>query len=432
MSASLALLGQPELPAPIANTIDLARTAPPELFADAVLKLAESGKIPEGEARTRLLQEVFMAAGRAQEPVRLRPVPGLPKDSRAVFRAKASELGLDSLSLEARTIRLLSKSEPGVARQLFESAAHPAIERLPCEDPLIPDASAYMEMAGLIAREGMPVETLRDALDGAKSPIEIAAFANAIEPLSLAPEEWQALLSALAAKMEATAPDYRSFTLSIASLREPLEKLASRVSSGNAPELRTAFRRYLTTQMSAARCDEDFGNAREIVEWFNSEFRGTLDPIAESEIEPSQRMNTFLSESYFASPDAKPIAGAFARLKVKPDAGDPAWRVLLADFLRDFTAWTPAGSEIDAFHQKLVVLRGLLELLPSGDERDQVIAQSISVLQTSRAERLFPAEWLMQVKSLVDAAGPDGSKFLDAFRGSGDPGLALFARDSGA
>jgi hypothetical protein len=411
-----------QLPPAVANLVDLARTAPPELFADAIARLIEDGKLPAGEARIDLLKEAFAAAARAQEPFRLKPVPGLPADSRAVFRSKASELELDSLSLRLRLLKLLSKSELEEAPALFATVAHPSVERTPCEDPLIPDASAYMEMAGLVARTNPQVDLLRSALDGAKSPAEVAAFVNAILPLTFEPEQWQALLGALAAKMEAVMPDYRSFTISVASMREPFETLTMRAADKgyDASVLPRAFRRFLTNQMSGPRCDEDFGDARPLVEWFNASFRGTLDPIADSEIEPSQRLGTFQAESYFAAPDAKQVADEFAKLKANPAA--PA-----TDFLRDFSAWVPTGSDIDVFHQRMAVLRGLLDILPQGPERDQAIAQCLNVLATSRVERLFPAEWLLQVKALVGAAGSDSARLTDAFRASGDPGLVLFA-----
>jgi hypothetical protein len=434
----IGLMGQQPLPASVANIVDLARTAPPELFADSILKLIEKDAIPPGENRTKLLTEALDAAGRAQEPVRLKPVPGLPPDNRAIFRAKASELELDRLTLQMRIVKAISGSDAALARRWFESAGHPVLETPACEDPLIPDPSIYMETAGLIARtafsvsektDGKQAEFLRSALETAKSPADVAAFVRALEPLTFAPMQWQLLLGALAAKMEAVAPDYRSFAISAGTMREPLEKIAAHAGEAKADTsvLARGFRRYLTNQMSAPRCDEDFGEGRPTVEWFNASFRGDLEPIADGEIEASRRLGTFQVESYFAAPDALRISQSFARLKAAPQPGAPAWTSLLSNFLREYAAWTPAGSDIDQFHQRLVVLRGLLELAPAGAERDQIIAEALNVLRTSRAETLFPAEWLLQVKALVEAAGPDSGRFLDAFRGSGDAGLALFA-----
>src|SRR5215471_13157444 len=85
----------------------LARTAPPEIFADSIVKLVESGKITGVDAQKTLLESAFAAAGQAREPIRLIPLPGLGPDNRASFRGRASDLQLDVLSLQTRVLRAL-------------------------------------------------------------------------------------------------------------------------------------------------------------------------------------------------------------------------------------------------------------------------------------------------------------------------------------
>src|ERR1700689_889108 len=125
----------------VQTLVELARTAPPELTADAILRLAEDGTLPVGGPRSELLEEAFKTAERAQEPVPLIPVPGLPPNPRAMFRSQASELRLDALSLQSRVFKLVLRTDPEAARRLFESMKHPALEPRPCEDPFFADAS---------------------------------------------------------------------------------------------------------------------------------------------------------------------------------------------------------------------------------------------------------------------------------------------------
>ena len=101
---------------------------------------------------------------------------------------------------------------------------------------------------------------------------------------------------------------------------------------------------------------------------------------------------------------------------------------MLSDFLRDFSMWTPPGSEMDVFHQRAIVWRGLLELILPGPDRDQVIGQTLDLLKSSRAETLAPGEWMVQV-GLLKSAG--GQPLVEAFQASGDPGLTLFAAVDG-
>lgn len=434
---------EPDLPEAVRNVIELARSGSPEIFADTIARLAESGSIPMGSKRNDLLEEAFAAASRAHESMPWMAVPGLGPDNRAIFRSKASALGLDATSLENRLMKIVTSSDPVKARQLFESVPHPMVETRPCDDPLVPDASGYYEMAAEVAQVGFSpqekkderhIQFLQSALAGARSPGELAAFAVGLNSLSLKPAELELLLGALAARMEAIGPDYRSFTLTADKLRGALQQLVSRAREQkiDVGVLGGGVRRFLTQQMSAPRCNQDFGDAGTAVNWFNMEFGSAFPPITPEETKPSQRLGGIKPGNYFDSGEAKHLAEEFQKLRGTPGAataerstGD--WRNMQEDFLRDWSLWTPSGSEIDAFHQKFTMLRGLLDATPPGDGRELVIAQLITYLQSTQVENEYPEEWLFQVKSLVDSAGPDKPKLMQDFRASGDAGLVLFA-----
>jgi hypothetical protein len=285
---------RPDLPPAVRPVIELARSAAPEFFADTVVKVVEAGRIPSIPLQVEILEEAFGAASSAREPVRLMAIPGTPPDTRAIYRGKAGDLGLDALSLQSRILRAMLTVDRGKAGELFDRIPRPVLEARACADALVPDASPYYEMAGALAqsafspdekKHGRHVQFLLVVLDGARSPNELAPFARAIQSVELKPEEWEVLLNAVAAKLEKLPADYRPFASSIGGLRPEIEHLAQ---GAQALKLGTdllarGFRTYLVNQLTAPRCSEDFGDAAGAVQWFNSSFRGALPPIGEDE-----------------------------------------------------------------------------------------------------------------------------------------------------
>src|SRR5215469_3097411 len=70
----------PPLPKEIEAAVATARSAPPEIFADAMVRMVQGGKIPSIAWQKVLLQDAFTAAQQAREPVRLIPLPELTTD----------------------------------------------------------------------------------------------------------------------------------------------------------------------------------------------------------------------------------------------------------------------------------------------------------------------------------------------------------------
>lgn len=427
-----------DLPPSVRPVIELARSAAPEFFADTVVNLVEAGKIPSIPLQVEILEQAFGAAASAREPVRLMAIPGTPPDTRALYRGKAGELGLDELSLQTRILRAMLTVNRSKAGELFDRIPRPALEARPCEDPLVQDASPYYEIAGALAQSAFPpdekkhgrhVQFLLIVLDGARSPAELAPFASAIQSVELKPAEWELLLSALAGKLEKIPADYRPFAMSIGDLRTEIEHLAQ---GAQALKIRTdqlahGFRTYLVNQLTAPRCTEDFGDAAAAVQWFNSSFHGALPPIGEDESKPSSRKGGVKAEPYFHSDDSKRLGDEILSLRTSVSRSGSEWSNSLADFLHDFDAWNPEGSDLDVFHQRETILRALFQLTLPGEDRDRVMARCVALLQSSGIERQSPAEWLWEVKELQQSANGDAAKLMQAFRSSGDAGLMLLA-----
>ena len=413
---------------PVPPIVELARAAPPEFFANAILRLVQTGKIPQREQQVELLEEAFSVAAGAKVPFRLTGLPGTPPDTREIYRSKSGELGLDTLSLQSGIVRELVTLDRAKARELFERMPRPKLEPRPCADPLIADVSAYYETAAIIAQSTftnrekeseLHVQFLAAQLAGAQSPDELAAYARAIQSVGLSTPEWRLLLAGIAAKLQSIPTDYRPFAMSLDALQSELANLieSGRANGIGVDEVVQSFRKYLVKQLTAARCGPDLAIGLEQVTW--------LQPsLTEDESKPAKRKENFkVAQTYFESEDSKQIGSALNSLR---SAGDD-WKHAFSDFLRDFAAWRPDGSDLDAFHQKATVLRALLEIAPRGEDRDRVLNLCVTFLQSSPAERQSPAEWLWEAKTLAELANLDTSKLVSQFRTSQSLSLSLYA-----
>src|SRR5579872_7410117 len=83
VATALAGAETPKLPVVLQSLVDLSHAAPPEFGADALLRLVESGKIGNREARHDLIVDAFNLAVSAKFPLRKRHLAGTTLDSRA-------------------------------------------------------------------------------------------------------------------------------------------------------------------------------------------------------------------------------------------------------------------------------------------------------------------------------------------------------------
>jgi hypothetical protein len=386
----------------VQSIVDLSRSTAPEIFADAIVRLVQTGRIPQREAQVQLLEEAFAAD--AVEPVRLIAMPTVPPDTRELYRARAGDLGLDELSLQGRILKELLTVDPARARERFSAIVRPALAPRPCADSLVAYASAYYDIAAAIAQSSFSAEEKRQEahiqflaalLAGITSPNELLPFARSLETVALNPPEWALLAAGLAAKLESIAPDYRPFALSFDALQAQTGAIEEVTRSEQLPP---AFHKYAVNQLTAPRCAPDLAIA--------------FDP---RDLKPAKRDEAFkTSDPYFSSGDAKQIGEELRALHS------------FDDFLRDFLAWEPSGADVDILHQRATVFGALLERLPSGPRRDRIIDLAAAVLASSEAQRKNPAEWMWQVHHLIEIAGGDAPRLLAAFRESGSAALAVY------
>jgi hypothetical protein len=118
-------MSPPKLPEPFRSIADLARGAPPEFTADALLRMVESGKLADQDARRALMEEAFQLAAAAKFPCECKGLPGTTTDTASGSLSQAYALKLDVLSLQSRAVRDMLPLDPAKARELFGQIARP-------------------------------------------------------------------------------------------------------------------------------------------------------------------------------------------------------------------------------------------------------------------------------------------------------------------
>ena len=133
-------------------------------------------------------------------------------------------------------------------------------------------------------------------------------------------------------------------------------------------------------------------------------------------MKPSKHGAQFEAKNYFDADHSKELADSLNRLRF-PSEGRPfseeqrstgTWKVLFSDFLRDFQAWSPSGTEIDILHQRLTVLRWLIELTPPGEDRIRVLRLCVDGSAVRRSGPPEPCRMVLagQVDSQRGWRGP--------------------------
>lgn len=409
-----------EIPRDVQPVVDLARSAAPEVFADAIVRLIRAGRIPQREAQIELLQDAFAVASGAAEPIRLIALPTTPTDTREIYRSRSGDLGLDTLSLQSRILKELLTVDPARARQLFSAIPRPVLDARPCQDPFIADASAYYEIAAGIAQSGFSgdekkqaahIQFLAAILSGIRSPNELAPFLHSLASVALDPAGWALLGAAFVEKLNTIAPDYRPFAMSFEPLAEGDFRTFEQVSQ--IAGLHDAFRKYAVAQLTAPRCTPDLSV-------------DTSDlSLTSEETNPSKRNGSVQAAgAYFSSGDGRLIGEKLTTLQSLRQ--NPDFRAAFADFLRDYQSWQPSGNGADVLHQRATVLGALLQILPPGDDRARVLNLCASMLASSNAQKEAPAEWIWQVRRLGETAGADAPTLFALYRSSGDAALSVY------
>lgn len=396
--------------------IGIASAAPPEIHAAALLRLAESPGLT-GAKRRELIEQAFVAASQAHEAFPRVRAYGAPPDTSDSYRAAASGLRLDRLSLQTRAVRKVA-ADPQFAADLFARIEPPRPGRIGCESGTVPDLQDYYDTAASLNADPTIL------LAGAESHIELAALAKTVNS--------ELVAEAFAARLQVVVPDSRAFAASWTSLQADLTRIHRQFPS---PTLIEGIRKYILVNFNGTRCADAghiFQTGRAVVDWFNAEIRTAAPPLEDRSFPSPKIEGRAKVEAYWESDANQALMQGLRDLRFSSkglpftdaERGTSEWKQSLNQFLSKLRAARPG------FHQTTALLQALIEFTPRGTERDQLFAMFLDVMQTSDLQRQSPAEWLWRAdglyRMLQQSADSDLEKLTAGFRNGGVPSLVLY------
>src|SRR3982750_669720 len=124
---------------------------PPELAADALIRIASSPRVTDRECKSGLLTEAFSRPPSAPEPYRQATAQAIAPDTKDGARLFAYATSLNRVSLQARASQMMALVDGPAARELFQWIdldLTPAV----CDDLLVPAVDEYYSALSLVAR----------------------------------------------------------------------------------------------------------------------------------------------------------------------------------------------------------------------------------------------------------------------------------------
>jgi hypothetical protein len=410
--------------------LDQARGTPAEIFADVAFRLIDAGKIT-GKDQVALLDEVFLRADEARQPIVTRPV--------------TVDQHLDGLSIKCRAVKALLSVDEKRARERFSEIAPPQMPKPGCKESVLQDPTVYFDTLAAVVtkapftaeeqKKQVPFWMVADAVRRIRTSIEIIAAARNLSHLAHTEKEALAMSSAFAAALSIDDCD-RNFSGAMrASLVDAVLMAGDRFARLGAPpqSMQAALRGYLVRHLTASRC-EDSPDATDSVSLFNKMLTGqtAVLPISEDESKPAKRegkaektrtadfagFNELASQiNALSGKDpasvGKPKAPHFDDFK-DPDAAD------VEKALAKLRDWKGSADEdaVEAFHFKAGLYFSMLSLPPrlrtAVSFRPAVLSGLIVTLEDAAILDVSPSDWLSEVRKLerVTVYVDDRGEFL--------------------
>jgi hypothetical protein len=417
-----------KLPEPYQSLVELARGAPPEFTADALLRIIEQGgrqgRLADKDARRDLIEEAFRSASAAKFPVRMQGLAGTTTDTASGSLSRAYSLKLDALSLESRAVSDMLQLDSAAARKLFGDIARPTLPQLTCDDALVYDLSDfYQTLNGVVNGTFTPKERakdehfnfLTDYLGQASSPLEVPPLALVVQSVGATVAQRQGLWARLGGLLENMQTDDRSFSSSL-----PL------LDSLSVAEMQASLAKY---RQKSRGCESDSSSAP--LNASKNAGQTTPKPAAPKPATPKL-------SAYWQSANSQQLLQLGKKLRFdsnnlplsEADRSTPEWQQQADDYLNQLADWTAdqEPSEADYYHEKCTVLMSLIELVPPGPEDDKIISDYVGFISNSNLYQQSPAEWFLEPRALLDrfqTSKAMRAKILETFQGSGNPVLGL-------
>lgn len=419
---SLLLAEAPKLPEPYQSIVELSPTVPPEFGADALLRVVESGKIANKDAKRDLVEQAFRLGAMAKFQVRMRGVKGTTVDTRSGYLSRAYDLKLDALSLQSRAVRDMLAVDPAKGRELFLEITRPALPQLTCDDALFYDVADYYQALGAVAQSAFTaqerkkeedVNFLLDYMGQVSSPAQLAPLARVIKGASVSAQQRDILWNKFYGLLESMQPDGRSYS-------SAFDEISREIVPGAA----ASFEKF---KQNSKGCPDD------------SRAGVTID-LNQG---PVNAGKTPTVENYWESSAAKQLLQGAQKLRFTPEGkliddsarASQEWQDKLNDYLGQIASWTSSQekSEADYYHEKCIVYEALVELIPAGPQRDKTLEAFLEFVGNSSLQRESPPDWFVHAQSMLERVRNSSSgepvKLLSGFQGSGNAVLVLYAAE---
>jgi hypothetical protein len=421
---------QQERPLEVMLFINDVRSAQPEFAADLLMRIAASDKVSDATWKRELIEESFRLASATQQPFKRTALPSSPTDTRTGFLASAFGLNLDTLSLQCRAVNAMLSIDKQRARGLFREITKPQLQPLNCEDALVYDVSDFYATLKRIAetafsqkeiKNNEPVQLMESYISQMLSPVEIAPVLDLITSTKLSTPQRESLVYVFSKAFGSISGDDHSFTQSLYYVDRGIKNLVTQCQQQgiSIDESLRAYRIYLVRHFNAARCADNGlilprGAQSAVISDFNNDLRlksekNILEILAD-DVKPSKIEGATKVHMHWQSPKASTLLTRIKELRfgsgktpltlTERDTLD--WETRLSSFMKDLGDWKKEDekSEEDYFHQKCVLLKSIIQLIPKKTSREDVIRGFVEFLNNFDLNRGSRIEWFWQAKFL--------------------------------
>jgi hypothetical protein len=447
-------------PTIVVNLISEARYLPAEFAADILLKVAESKKTLDKEWKKELLEEAFRFAGKAQYPVKrtIIPLPGISVDTNPNYLSSAFSFGLDNLSLRVRAIKAMLRLDKLRARELLsEIPTKMPLEPLTCEDILAFQVTEFYEVLTSIGKEtfnsqeaelGLRVNFLSPYIENATSPSQVKPIIDLLMAFRDSPAEFAALERVFISTLKRISQDDRSFSYSI--MREPITRGIYEMSrihyrdEALTNNLFGAFRAYLLNNLKATRCMDNLRADEKILPNYihDANFLFVKNPLSPEDIKHIEVKPVPQISEYWATREAHRFIEEIRGLSWRENGQEVSeankltleWQQRVIDYLTKLERWEGGAekSPLDAFHQKCIVYRGLLKLVPESTLQQRIAQSYVQYLSQPGLKEMSRIEWYLHFSFLLEKASNFTDKKDNTFMGlisnSPDATMRLYAQ----
>ena len=454
------------IPNDLAPAVDMARQAPGEFAADALIRIAASGKLDK-PTRISLLEEAFRRAAEAQQPFKRR-ASILKVAGNAGFLQRAYQQNLDGLSLRSRAVDAMLPLDHVKARTLLEEIAPLQLPKVGCEGYLAYDVSLFYEVLGRVAAQsftpkevaaGKATGLLVQYVSAISSASEVEPVARMLLDSQLSKADFQSVLSAFSGALGKVYGDDRSYTASAGAAAQQILRLVGEARKRELSPLPLieAYRLYLVNNLAGNRCADDdlmaqgegytLGNGAAAAslgtpeaDFFNKNLATPpILPLHEEEVTPAKIEGAATGLRSCQDPECQQLATQYRGL-IFDASGTPLsnaqrdsaeWRDRLQQFLNAMAAWKNSSdnSGTDQFRDKCALYSALMGVMPGGPDRDRVLLEWLNYLEDNPVEQQDRIGWFLPVNSLIGrvALDPLGlAKVKDALGKTRDPVIALY------